>query len=65
MFSQPKYDLFVNMAKFENEGQFMEMISFGDNGPSAILATPMALRQLHNTALLLDNDNVNISVQWH
>jgi len=34
----------------------MEMIYFGNPGPSASMATPMVLGQLHSTVLVLDND---------
>jgi len=34
----------------------MEMVYFGDNGPSASLATLTVLWKLHSTVLVLDND---------
>jgi len=34
----------------------MEMIYFGNHGPSAPLTTPMKLWQTHTTVLVFDND---------
>jgi len=49
MSTQPYYDLFVKLAKWEIK--IMEMIYFGDHGPSS----PW-LWQFHSTVLAVDND---------
>jgi len=53
MLTQPYCNFFVKLVKW---GANVEMIYFGDHGPSAPLAAHMALWQLYSTVQVLDND---------